>query len=314
MLSAPSSELTVIKSSIDEKAKRTASLLFSSDDQPGRPASGSSITISITLAGNSLKAVILPPSEPSTIYTKLPIQRPSPTRLVPPPGYYPTYVGLFPEQKWIYLNWLKDVSQPIEIGYVFLYYYGLERQLLIGNFDEAFHEIMLLRKHHNNQSFHHYSGAALLQSCIHRKRLDMLEYLDQSEQLRDHGNLKLLVSHYLGFDLAATSLMDISRAILTINQRYIKNEPALFELTLTNQLNEKYGTPYFPFAGRYDIDAIPKTPELLFANISFPEDIRSPRLPNFLEFEPFLTEVKEIFTTVHEIVKLKIKQDRKSKK
>ena len=69
------------------------------------------------------------------IYVGSLVIRPSDPTAVPTPDYYPSYAGLSPEQRWVYLNWLTDVSQPVYIGYVFLYYYGLERQLLSGDFN-----------------------------------------------------------------------------------------------------------------------------------------------------------------------------------
>ena len=48
-------------------------------------------------------------------------------------GYYPSYRNLKPENRFIYLNWLCDITAPIPIGYVFIFYYGLERHLLFGN-------------------------------------------------------------------------------------------------------------------------------------------------------------------------------------
>jgi hypothetical protein len=41
--------------------------------------------------------------EPSVIYTKQPVSVPADEMLVPRSPYYPTYSGLTPEQKWVYL-------------------------------------------------------------------------------------------------------------------------------------------------------------------------------------------------------------------
>lgn len=295
-------------------SQRTAKLLFVSDESHPKVPSGMSISIKIELIGDTVKVIDVPNVEPSTIYTKLPFRKPSLPSNTPPPNYYPTYAGLTPEQKWIYLNWLKDISQPLNIGFVFIYYYGLERHLLFGDFESAFNEIIFLRKHHDNKSFQTYSGSALLHSCIFRQRPDMLETLNQLDELVGHANPKLIMSHKLGFDLTSTSLMDISKSIRDINQRYIKNVPEIFEAKLASLLSAKYGEPYFPFANRYHLNEMPKRAELLFANTSFPPEIRTPELPNFLVFHPFIDEVKELFEKTHEIVKLELKDSKKKVK
>lgn len=50
-------------------------------------------------------------------------------------GYWPSYSGISPEQRLTYLTWLstgkRDTRLPI--GYAFLYFYGLERRLLVDN-------------------------------------------------------------------------------------------------------------------------------------------------------------------------------------
>ena len=160
--------------------ERTAKLLFISDEVAPSHRSGIGISISFDIYDGEihLEDQILSPDEPSTIYTAMPIRRPDDPTLIPSPDYFPSYARLSPEQRWIYLNWLTDITQPINIGYVFIYYYGLERHLLIGDFDTAFDEIILLRQTHSeNSSFDSYSRSALLNSALFRKRGSRLERL-----------------------------------------------------------------------------------------------------------------------------------------
>ena len=89
--------------------------------------------------------------DPSTIFRSLPIDKPSSFNSVEGLPYWPSYAAMYPEQRFVYLTWLHDVTQPIDMGYVFVYYYGLERQLLFGNFEKAFTEIMKLRKFQYSQ-------------------------------------------------------------------------------------------------------------------------------------------------------------------
>ena len=84
--------------------------------------------------------------EPSLIYTTLPVVFPKDKTQIPRPPYSPCYRHLSPEQKGIYLELLQNpYNGDIDIGYVFILYYGLERQLLYGDAEKAMDVILKLR-------------------------------------------------------------------------------------------------------------------------------------------------------------------------
>jgi Tellurite resistance protein TerB. len=93
-------------------------------------------------------------AEASTINTRLPIGqagRAINTRL----NYYPQYVWLSPDQRAAYLEWIaagrKDANpESRELGYVFLFFYGLERRLLVekAQEQEVVAEIVRLLHHY----------------------------------------------------------------------------------------------------------------------------------------------------------------------
>lgn len=65
-------------------------------------------------------------------------------------GYWPWYSRIEPEHRYVYLDWLASGKQslpPFE-GLLFLYYYGLERRMLIDEQDRAWvlREVVRLRK------------------------------------------------------------------------------------------------------------------------------------------------------------------------
>jgi uncharacterized tellurite resistance protein B-like protein len=68
--------------------------------------------------------------EPALINPRLPIGRPV-SRDVQI-GYWPSYSGVDPDCRATYLNWLATgrCDPQVDIGYVFLFFYGLERRLL----------------------------------------------------------------------------------------------------------------------------------------------------------------------------------------
>ena len=119
-------------------------LLFVSHRQPRGHGFGLEISISVAADGE-IESNIVDPDDPSTIYECLAIRRPKEGFEVPKLPYFPSYSGMTPEQRGLYLGWLRDISKPIEVGYAFVYYYGLERHLVVGMFDAAVDEILALR-------------------------------------------------------------------------------------------------------------------------------------------------------------------------
>src|SRR6056297_1143355 len=112
-------------------------------------------------------------AEPSLIWTKLPIR--ANNGLEKRPIYYPSYFKLSPECRYQYLNWLQDITKETNLSYVFLYYYGLERHLLVGSYDSAVDEIIRLVKYHDKGSLKSYASNALLASSVYRERFNILD-------------------------------------------------------------------------------------------------------------------------------------------
>jgi hypothetical protein len=84
-------------------------------------------------------------------------------------GYWPSYADVTPEHRLAYLTWLStgkcDTSFPV--GYAFLYFYGLERRLLVDD-PRPEEEALLVEEverlcglYASNHSFAHYSKALL---------------------------------------------------------------------------------------------------------------------------------------------------------
>jgi uncharacterized tellurite resistance protein B-like protein len=95
--------------------------------------------------------------EVSCIDPGLPVGKP----VKQPPGslgYFPDYAGLSPAQRANYLRWLAGgrAGPPMEIGYASLFFYGLERRLLLEGKDRAIiiNEAMrLLETNRSSQPF-----------------------------------------------------------------------------------------------------------------------------------------------------------------
>ena len=101
----------------------------------------------------------------SLIDGTLPVARPHPETTEPLP-YWPSYHDASPQQRSRYLDWLADGrSDPqIEIGYLFIYFYGLERRTIVDDADHAaiVEEVLRLRGiYRASRSFQRYATALL---------------------------------------------------------------------------------------------------------------------------------------------------------
>jgi hypothetical protein len=282
-------------------------LLYISRGKPRGHGFGMEISLSIESDGNvSLKNEV--PDDPSTIYSTLAVREPKQNELVPSLPYFPSYSGMLPEQRAIYLRWLCDVSQEIDTGYVFVYYYGLERQLIDGDFDAAVDEILLLRKFHENGSFQSYSASALVHSCLLRKRLDVLQKLYSTPDFDYFGNSNLLILHHSGLEILPDMMIRLAKCLNGVNRRYLKLKPEIYLNALIETLNADFGKPSYPFADKFPLQDVNGIPYPIFANISFPSEIRAPSLPNLLNHPPFQHELGEFFQKVHDSVKQQPRQ------
>ncbi|MDY0093988.1 MAG: TerB N-terminal domain-containing protein [Candidatus Vecturithrix sp.] len=89
--------------------------------------------------GKNLQSIQRWESEPSLIDPSLPVDRSNPDREGLHMGYWPSYSQIHPTSRAAYLEWLSTGRKHpnINIGYVFLYFYGLERRALADAKDSS---------------------------------------------------------------------------------------------------------------------------------------------------------------------------------
>lgn len=267
---------------------------------PRKKSSSGMITLSIYGA-----------EEPSAISIKDVIGTP----IFPAPGlsYFPSYKELCPEARGNYLHWLRDITQPIDIGYVFIFYYGLERHLFDCSSKslEAFETIELLRKYHDNPSFQSYSQIALLGAAIKLGRKDLLERALLNKQYF-LDNFTLACYSLLEIPLTANDLIAMASQVGFYNKRYIKQQPVLFVNCLKDKLREKFGIDGF-LIGKPYLNESNKIKQRLAANISL-EDIAAIDVYSIRENPRFRQDVATLLNDTHETVKVTLREARKKKK
>lgn len=138
---------------------------------PGREAIVAGYTIhgGMLYVGQGLSSITGLRVEPALIDPSLPVKRSSPDRTGASMTYWPSYSSISPECRAAYLDWLatgrRDPS--VYIGYVFLYFYGLERRALAQtpqseqarrDLPDVIGEVQqLLQVYHSNGSFRGYA-------------------------------------------------------------------------------------------------------------------------------------------------------------
>lgn len=249
--------------------------------------------------------------EPSCIDFSLPIIKPTTNIEVGKIGYYPSYESLDPTERYIYLNWLKNPFNSIDLGYVYIFYYGLERHLLLGNFDDSYDMILNLLKSHKLS----YAHNALVFSAILKKRNDkLMQYLTDfpdSKELSLH--LKLILYSALKIPLTADEIINYSRQVEFTNTRYIKGNKELFIEKLKKVIYDNKSS-YEINLNDYFMNYKRTTELLIFANYSFSYEDRMIKVPDLLNGSQLSTDLNKFLIAAHELVKEELKLQRKASK
>ncbi|MDD2900551.1 MAG: TerB N-terminal domain-containing protein [Desulfuromonadaceae bacterium] len=99
---------------------------------------GYTIPCGLIYFGSGLKSIQLWSVEPSLIDSNLPVDKTHPDHSGSNMGYWPNYSQIHPTSRAAYLDWLSTGRKDpkANIGYVFIYFYGLERRAL-GDVEES---------------------------------------------------------------------------------------------------------------------------------------------------------------------------------
>lgn len=253
--------------------------------------------------------------EPSALYLSLPVSKPDQDALIERPPYWPSYKELTPEQRWLYWKFLSNpFSQQNNIGYVFLFYYGLERHMVSGNLDKAFDIALRLRECYDNSSFQFYTARTLITICIAKQRADLALKLTASYMKSQVSTLPmqylLSLKYTFHLPLTAQEIINNYQYFGFDNNRYIKNNPELFFQTLSELLQNRFQSDAIDL-NRYfytDLHDLPLEHESMFLNRSL-GNYETP-VPIFKNKE-LNQAIQGMLLKAHETVKAKLKELRK---
>lgn len=254
--------------------------------------------------------------EPSLINLNLPIEELKKTDDVESPSYYPSYESLTSQQRYKYWEYLADpYNTSVNIGYVFLFYYGLERHLFNGEMEKAVKVLLKLRDVHANKSFQTYSGNAIVLSCIKHKRPDLmqqfLDSLDQDHEFQFSDSLFLLALYSFSRSLEVRDMIRIGKSFGYTKTNYIKSYPDFFERNLQDVIVRKYNRKSLVLSDLTSLSLSSlQTIELrLFANMSLIE--KQLHFPNLLSDAEFVKKINDVLEETHERVKVELAEMRK---
>ena len=245
--------------------------------------------------------------EPSALDVFLPIKQGVDDEKI---GYYPAYSDLNEVQRYQYLNWLKDINQEIDISYVFIFYYGLERYLFTDKWKDACNMICKLQNNHSNGSFNSYSSDALLITALKHKDISLLEILDKEKiQPLAYASVKGALSNAFN----ASDIISFARIVGWTNKRYIDSEYNLFLDELEKNLISTFNS------NEYHVDPEEyrkiKTPvTLMLANYSLNINDRKFEIPDILSSIKIKTDLYKLLETTHNDVKIILRERRKKEK
>jgi hypothetical protein len=281
----------------------TKSLLWITDEDTSKIAPVHQIRIEIKMGEQGVEANTIDESynfysEPSLIWTRLPVEKND--ELETQKMYYPTYSGLSSRHRYQYLNWLRDITQETNLSYVFLYYYGLERQLLIGNYDLAVEEILRLLKYHDKGTFKNYVVNALVLGSGYRKRPDIIKKAPFI--LDEPSDISLYLQCLAKDKLSAEEIIKLSNRVGFTNKRYIKEYPDLFKKEL-QKIIDAYQEKNGDFLQGIDIEKLPKESWASMANTSIPDAVSTTKFPSILDGTSLKDTLKDLLQEAHLKVK-----------
>ncbi len=284
----------------------TKSLVWLTNESPSKIASPMEIRVSFKIENGEIKGEFNNQpnffAEPSLIWTQLPVEVND--ELETNPMYYPAYSQLSQKQRYQYINWLRNVEQKTNLSYVFLYFYGLERQLVIGNFDLALEEIIRLEKT-QGLKFRSYIVNSLVGAIALRKRFDAIDKI--SFIFDEASNTTLGLMSLTRKPLIAKEMMKLAYRVEFKNRKYIKEQSELFEKELEKlikQFEEERGLIW----DLIDPDLTPKSDQQFFLNLSIPSEIRSMFWPQIIDNVEFKNIIHKLLSDAHQNVKKLLKK------
>lgn len=236
--------------------------------------------------------------EPSTIFLDQPLIRPNEYTGVSKTDYYPCYYELTTEQKYKYYEFLCEPFTGLhDIGYVFLFYYGLERHLQYGDYLKAAEIIIRLRDIYGHQTFQAITRHSLVVSALYRNHLDFLEHFLNVCEIKNEflfdTNLLIYLKCIRNQTLTPSDLVSNRKYFGDTNRYPPTKDGIAFEETVADCMETLIGNDSVSLSFLIeDTETIPKESRPVYENLSLRKCEIS--LFDYLSYPPLYDQCSEV--------------------
>lgn len=257
--------------------------------------------------------------EPSFINVNLPVEYVEDLDAVEKLEYYPSYTYLSPKQRYKYLKFLENpFDLDFEIGYLFIFYYGLERYMTTEKYEGAIKLILRLLKHHyTNNSFISYAVEAVLFKAIETNKIGYINEILEIEKVVNvlFPPLRVYLFYISKKELTAEDVILLSNDVGWKKKTYLKDYKDLFINNLTNVINDsKNIMTISSMLGSKSIQNLETFNVCKYANISLDNKKRDAKIPNLLAASVLKDEIFKLMEGAHSKTKLEVSLMRKDGK
>lgn len=172
----------------------------------GVRVSGYDISGGLLYVGEVLPNMYGNQNDACLINPRLAVSRPGSRAYAEALGYWPQYANMSENCRAIYLRWLAGgrTDATVDLGYAFLFFYGLERRLLVegpqvpaGERAQIVEEVVRLRHmFKDSRSFQSYStGLLMAEWVLYRSGESMPDYLSEGDSV-GMGPMRVMIARY----------------------------------------------------------------------------------------------------------------------
>lgn len=246
------------------------------------------------------------PFEPSAIFTAESILKRRDFKDFEAPGYFPTYLELTPIQRYAYLKYLENpFAADANMSYVYLFYYGLERNLFTDKYEKAIEIIQKLMTIFNSKGFLSYSITSLLYiALIRNDKQRIMEYLNSNYYEYIHSSLLYYCLFTYKIPISFKYIIKNTSLYNFYNKLYIKKCPNYFIQTFSELVYSKYGKKELfinDFVSKKEFSKYKFKEDSLFANNYLPKFTEN--IPINYEYKSFNSIIQSLLEETHLEVK-----------
>ena len=254
--------------------------------------------------------------EPSFININLPVEITNDLDSVEKLDYYPNYANLTPTQRYKYLKYLENpFNLNFEIGYTFIFFYGLERFMYTGKPEGALNLIIrLLENRNENHSFVSYAVESILFKTI---EINNYRYLNRILIIKNVVNslfppLRIYLYYKANKELSADDIVLLSKDIGWKKKTYLKEHKDLFVKNLGIIADGYDGAlSISSLIGNFPIEKLATFNVCRIANVTSNYKAREAKLPNFLLSDMLKDNIFNLMEKAHNMTKNEVTAMRK---